>query len=71
MAVLVINRSINSHLSHPKAMTYKHFKSFVIVATVLIWARLLFGTVDFLSEQTSDVRNNEVVATEQNTKEIN
>lgn len=71
MAVLVITRSINPHLSQPKAMTYKHFKSFVIVATVLVWARLLFGTVDFFSDQTADAGNNKVVATEQNTKEIN
>ncbi|WP_013324435.1 hypothetical protein [Gloeothece verrucosa] len=52
-------------------MTYRHLKSFIIIATVVVWARLLFGTVDFLTGKTPQVQNNEVVATEQNLKEIN
>lgn len=52
-------------------MNYRSLKSFVIVATVLVWARLLFGTVDFITGQTPEVDNNQVVATQQQTKEIN
>lgn len=71
MVVLVITRSINPHSSHPKLMSYRHLKSFIIVATVLVWARLLFGTVGYLTGQTPYIDNPEVVATEQNVKEIN
>ncbi|ACK71949.1 hypothetical protein PCC7424_3559 [Gloeothece citriformis PCC 7424] len=52
-------------------MTYKYLKSFVILATVVVWARLLFGTVDVLTQRTPEVGNDEVVATQQNSKEIN
>lgn len=69
--MLVINRDIHPHLSILKAMTYKYLKSFVILATVVVWARLLFGTVDVLTQRTPEVGNDEVVATQQNSKEIN